>query len=53
MMASIEASNIRSVALHERLGFETVGIVREAGTKFGRWLDLTMMSLALEPPAGQ
>jgi len=47
MMASIEASNTRSVALHARLGFETVGTAREVGTKFGRWLDLTMMSLAL------
>ena len=47
MMACIEASNARSVALHERLGFETVGTAREVGTKFGRWLDLTMMSLSL------
>jgi phosphinothricin acetyltransferase len=47
MMACIEASNARSVALHERLGFELVGTAREVGTKFGRWLDLTMMHLAL------
>jgi phosphinothricin acetyltransferase len=47
MMATIEASNTRSIALHGRLGFEIVGTVREAGTKFGRWLDLTMMSLPL------
>ena len=43
MMASIEAANARSVALHQRLGFELVGTAREVGTKFGRWLDLTMM----------
>ena len=47
MMACIEASNARSVALHERLGFELVGTAREVGTKFGRWLDLTMMRRAL------
>jgi phosphinothricin acetyltransferase len=47
MMACIEASNTRSVALHERLGFELVGTAREVGTKFGRWLDLTMMRLSL------
>jgi L-amino acid N-acyltransferase len=47
MMASIEAANTRSVALHERLGFELVGTAREVGTKFGRWLDLTMMRLPL------
>jgi phosphinothricin acetyltransferase len=47
MMASIEAANARSVALHQRLGFEVVGTAREVGTKFGRWLDLTMMRRAL------
>jgi L-amino acid N-acyltransferase len=47
MMASIEASNAPSVALHQRLGFEVVGTAREVGSKFGRWLDLTMMRLSL------
>jgi phosphinothricin acetyltransferase len=47
MMASIEASNARSVALHARFGFRVVGTAREVGTKFGRWLDLTMLRLAL------
>jgi phosphinothricin acetyltransferase len=47
MMACIEATNAASVALHARHGFELVGTAREVGTRFGRWLDLTMMSLAL------
>jgi L-amino acid N-acyltransferase len=47
MMASIEAANATSVALHARQGFEVVGTAREVGHKFGRWLDLTMMRLAL------
>ena len=47
MMACIEATNTPSVALHARHGFELVGTARQVGTKFGRWLDLTMMSLAL------
>lgn len=47
MMACIESSNTRSVALHQRLGFELVGTAREVGTKFGRWLDLTMLRLPL------
>jgi L-amino acid N-acyltransferase YncA len=47
MMACIEATNQPSVALHARHGFELVGTAREVGRKFGRWLDLTMMSLAL------
>ena len=48
MMASIEATNAPSVALHARHGFEVVGTAREVGHKFGRWLDLTMMSLSLQ-----
>jgi phosphinothricin acetyltransferase len=47
MMADIEASNTRSVTLHQLLGFEVVGTAREVGTKFGRWLDLTVMRLPL------
>lgn len=47
MLADIEAANTASIALHASLGFETVGTLREIGTKFGRWLDLTIMRLAL------
>jgi phosphinothricin acetyltransferase len=47
MMASIEASNTPSITLHQRAGFELVGTAREVGSKFGRWLDLTMMRLPL------
>jgi L-amino acid N-acyltransferase YncA len=49
MVADIEAANTASIALHAGLGFETVGTLREIGTKFGRWLDLTIMRLALAP----
>lgn len=45
MIAAIEAENQASIALHERMGFILVGIHREVGTKFGRWLDLAMMEL--------
>ncbi len=47
MIAGIEAGNAASVRLHERFGFQHVGTIPEAGTKFGRWLDLTLMSLRL------
>ncbi|WP_416795338.1 GNAT family N-acetyltransferase [Ciceribacter azotifigens] len=47
MIAAIEAGNAASIHLHERLGFRLVGIHREVGTKFGRWLDLAMMELKL------
>ncbi|MGY9071916.1 MAG: N-acetyltransferase family protein [Acidimicrobiales bacterium] len=32
-----------SKALHAKHGFEVVGIEREVGRKFGRWLDVTLM----------
>lgn len=48
MIAGIEAGNKASVRLHERHGFSHAGTVREVGTKFGRWLDLTLMRLPLE-----
>ncbi len=47
MIAGIEAENTASVRLHERFGFRHVGTVPEVGTKFGRWLDLTIMRLPL------
>lgn len=47
MLADIESSNVASIALHASLGFETAGTLREIGTKFGRWLDLTIMRCEL------
>lgn len=47
MIADIEAGNVPSIRLHERFGFHHVGTVREAGIKFGRRLDLTIMRLSL------
>lgn len=48
MMAGICSSNTGSIALHERLGFVTVGVLPEVGRKFDRWLDLTLMRLPLD-----
>lgn len=47
LVAGIEAGNAASIRLHERLGFDDAGTLREVGTKFGRWLDLTFMQLTL------
>ncbi len=48
MIAGIEAGNVASLRLHERFGFKAVGTFPQVGTKFGRWLDLTMMQLTLD-----
>jgi phosphinothricin acetyltransferase len=43
VMARIEANGEASVALHRSCGFELVGIEREVGRKFNRWLDIALM----------
>ncbi|HKA03515.1 MAG TPA: GNAT family N-acetyltransferase [Acidimicrobiales bacterium] len=47
VMARIEAESVASRALHAACGFELVGIEREVGRKFGRWLDIALMQLLL------
>ncbi|WP_462379704.1 N-acetyltransferase family protein [Pseudomonas sp. Marseille-QA0892] len=49
MVGAIESANRGSIHLHQQLGFLHVGHLREVGTKFGRWLDLTFMQLTLTP----
>lgn len=51
IIAGIDATNVASVALHSSLGFRCCGTVREAGFKFGRWLDLEFWQLLLPTPA--
>ncbi len=46
-MARIVASNRASFELHRSCNFELVGIEREVGRKFGRWLDVTLMQRML------
>jgi L-amino acid N-acyltransferase YncA len=43
MIARIASGNDASVALHSACGFEVIGVEREVGRKFGRWLDVTCM----------
>jgi L-amino acid N-acyltransferase YncA len=38
--AGIALPNDASVALHRKHGFEPVGVYREVGKKFGRWIDV-------------
>ena len=51
LVGGIDASNAISIKLHESLGFTSCGIVRQAGFKFGRWLDLAFYQLILKTPA--
>jgi L-amino acid N-acyltransferase YncA len=47
MVACICGVNVPSVALHTSLGFEQVGLLPEAGRKFGEWLQLLIMQRQL------
>lgn len=42
-----EYGNGSSVALHEKLGFKTIGVFPGLGRKHGRWLDTVQMQCAL------
>ena len=41
------SGNAASIALHARLGFEHVGVLRRVGFKHGRWVDSVLMQRAL------
>jgi L-amino acid N-acyltransferase YncA len=47
IIASITSDNEASLTLHAHAGFEVVGTHRQAGFKFGRWLDTTLMQRVL------
>ena len=45
VLSRITEGNGASVHLHEKMGFENVGVMREVGYKFGRLLDVRLMQL--------
>ncbi|QDO97632.1 N-acetyltransferase [Ferrovibrio terrae] len=48
MIAGITADNTASLRLHEKLGYSQAGVIREAGWKFERWLDLVFLQRMLQ-----
>lgn len=38
MIGVIDSENTSSIEFHEKFGFQTVGIIKETGFKFDRWL---------------
>lgn len=42
-----DSENAGSISLHRKMGFREVGVLRNVGFKFGRWLDSVSMQLAL------
>lgn len=48
MLAVIgNSGNAGSIALHRRMGFETVGTLRSVGYKLGQWVDTVLMQRPL------
>jgi phosphinothricin acetyltransferase len=47
VMARIVGGHEASIALHEAVGFEHVGVEREVGRKFRQWLDVVVMQRLL------
>lgn len=47
IIAAIDAENAASIRLHAAFGFERVGLFKEVGFKFDRWLDVLYMELRL------
>jgi phosphinothricin acetyltransferase len=45
MIGVIDSENQSSIVFHEKFGFKTVGIIKESGYKFDRWLDSVLMQL--------
>jgi phosphinothricin acetyltransferase len=52
IMAGMSEGNEASVRLHQRSGFEVVGVQREVGYKFERWIDVTWMQKMLGEEQG-
>lgn len=53
VIGQIVAENAASLRTSENLGFERVGVLREVGRKFERWLDVVLMERPLIGPFDQ
>jgi len=51
LIGGIDAANAVSIALHLKSGFTHCASIKQAGFKFGRWLDLEFYQLLLPTPA--
>jgi L-amino acid N-acyltransferase YncA len=47
VMARIVDGHEASIGLHRACGFELIGVEKEVGRKFGRWLDVVVMERLL------
>ncbi|MCM8532190.1 MAG: GNAT family N-acetyltransferase, partial [Lentisphaeraceae bacterium] len=50
IVGAIDGQNEISIKLHEKHGFHECGRIKEAGYKFGKWLDVIFMQKILKGP---
>lgn len=48
VMARVVGGHEASIGLHRACGFEVVGVEREVGRKFGKWLDVVLMQRLID-----
>ncbi|MGV9003760.1 N-acetyltransferase family protein [Flavobacterium sp.] len=48
MIGVIDSENSSSILFHEKFGFKNVGVIKESGFKFDRWLHSVIMQLILK-----
>lgn len=48
MIGVIDASNSGSIEFHKKFGFVEAGVLKQAGYKFDKWLDVSLMQLILK-----
>ncbi len=46
-----DSTNLASIRLHEQAGFLPIGVFRNVGLKFGKWLDTVLMQRSLQTRA--
>ncbi|MBY5947634.1 GNAT family N-acetyltransferase [Photobacterium rosenbergii] len=52
LVGAIDLENMASLRLHQKFGFEEAGVIKAAGFKFDRWLDLAFYQLSIDEMAG-
>ena len=50
LIGCIDSQNSASIAMHQHMGFQHAGTIRQVGFKFGGWLDLELHQLILSTP---
>lgn len=48
MVGAVDGQNEASLAFHKKLGFQASCLMPQVGMKFGRWLDLYLVTLLLD-----